>query len=596
MVTDADERQAADAEYETLVQFLYRAPVGLIDAQADGTVQLMTPMAAQLLMPLARRGGLSNLFDVLQDALPQLRTLAAERPERGAVCEALRFNGAVGRSTGGQPAVLSLSLFRSEDGRLTGVLHDATREEQRQRRRLDAAASTDSLTGLPNRHAVHEHLGARISCAFAAGRTLAVLFINCDRFQHINDTAGHGAGDAVLVQIAARLRQAVQAPPLAVADTVPAPLDPARILPPPLVGRVGGDEFVVVAELDDAGGDADTLAARVAEALRRPYQLGRRSMQCPVSIGIAFPRQADEAPAESLYNARLAMAEAKREGGGQALPFDTLMRERAHRRTHLENDLRRAIGSPQMYVVYQPVVRLADRRVEAVEALVRWQHPVLGALPPMEFIGIAEDAGLIGELGAFVLDSACHQFAAWRRRYGERGPQLLAVNLSRGQLPQPTLVGDIQELLAASGLNPAELQLEVTESLAAQDEAVQMRLHEIKRLGLTLALDDFGTGYSSLASLHQLPIDVVKIDRSFVSQLETSEHHRVLVEATIKVARSLRLRTVAEGIETEGQARILTDLRCDKGQGYYFARPLEVAQFEAWIDSRSGPAATPRPG
>lgn len=588
-----DQSASDDAEYETLVQFLYRTPVGLIDAGSDGAVHLMTPMAAQLLMPLAPRRDLSNLFDALQGVLPQLRALVdALQPGRGAVCEALRFNAATRGPPPAPPAVLSLSLYRADDGRLTGVLYDATREERRQRRRLDVAASTDSLTGLANRSAVHENLGHRVTRAFSSGRRLAVLFINCDRFQHINDTAGHAAGDALLRQVAGRLLHVAQASPMGPADTVPAPLEwqPTTLLSPapaPMVGRVGGDEFVVVAELDEAAQSVGDLANRIAAALGRPYALGGRSMLCPVSIGVAFVQHVGETPGESLYNARLAMAEAKREGGGHAKLFDGLMLERAKRRTRLENDLRRAVATQALYVVYQPVVLLQNNAVEAVEALVRWQHPELGAISPVEFIGIAEECGLIAELGTFVLQRACHQFAAWRRRYPDNGPRLLAVNLSRGQLPQPTLASDIQALLQASGLAASELQLEVTESLAAQDEAVQTRLHGLKRLGLTLALDDFGTGYSSLASLHQLPMDVVKIDRSFVSQIETSEHHRVLVEATIKVAKSLRLRTVAEGIETPGQAQILSAMQCDKGQGYFFARPLEVAAFEAWLERRT---------
>jgi EAL domain-containing protein (putative c-di-GMP-specific phosphodiesterase class I) len=241
------------------------------------------------------------------------------------------------------------------------------------------------------------------------------------------------------------------------------------------------------------------------------------------------------------------------------------------------------VQADELFVVYQPVVSLRTGRIEAVEALVRWQHPVRGLVSPVDFIGIAEETGLIVDVGAFVLREACRQFMRWQRQHGARAPGLMAVNLSRGQLPHPSLVDDVAALLAETGMRPAQLQLEVTESMAAQDAAVQMRLRELKRLGLTLALDDFGTGYSSLASLHQLPIDVLKIDRSFVSQLETSPHHRVLVEATVRVAQSLSLRTVAEGIETEAQAAMLAAMQCDKGQGYHFAQPLRVAAFDAWL-------------
>ena len=574
----------ADAsEYQELVQFLYRTPVGLVDMDAQGRIHLMTPMAAQLLMPLCGGRALTNLFDALDDALPQLRSLVASSPlHKGAICEALRFGGQAPGATRGM--VLSLSLFRSEGGRLTAVLHDASREERRHQRRLEAAAHTDSLTGLPSRQTVHDHLGECLAHPTDADRVLTVLFLNCDRFQHINDTAGHAAGDAVLGQVAARLLDAMEATPLQAADTMPAPLEPARRVPHAMVGRVGGDEFAIVVELERAPHAAEALAARIATALSRPYMLDGRPMQCPVSIGIAFAQPGRETPGRSLYNARLAMAEAKRAGGNRTRLFDDLMLDRTRRRTSLENDLRKAIGTAQLYVVYQPVVRLQDHALDAVEALVRWRHPVHGALSPVEFIGIAEDSGLIGALGHFVLATACHQFAQWQRRYGTRAPRVLAVNLSRGQLPQPSLAADIQELLRETGLPASALQLEVTESLAAQDEVVQMRLHELKRLGLTLALDDFGTGYSSLASLYQLPVDTLKIDRSFVSQLETSAHHRVLAEATIKVAQSLNFRTVAEGIETQGQADILTAMNCDKGQGYLFARPMEPVPFESWLN------------
>ncbi|MGC3986163.1 MAG: bifunctional diguanylate cyclase/phosphodiesterase [Pseudorhodoferax sp.] len=571
---------------QDLIQFLYRSPVGLIDADSDGRIALMTPMAAQLLLPLCGTAALDNLFDALERPLPRLRAIAAASGKaKGAVCVALRFPGVAG--PGGEMSILSLSLFRADGGRLTAVLHDATREERRQRRRVEAAAYTDGLTGLPNRQAVQEHLGLLLSQSGTSAPLYAVIFLNCDRFQHINDSEGHTAGDALLGLIAGRLREVCDAAPAMQEETAPAGLEPTAAGARPLVGRVGGDEFAVIAELGDAATDLQALLTRLVSALEQPYVLGGRSTRCRFSVGVALAVAGEETPGRCLYHARLAMTEAKREGGARTRLFDTLMLQRTHRRTSLENDLRRAIGTSELHVVYQPVVRLADGRVEAVEALVRWQHPLHGALSPVEFIGIAEDSGLIGALGSFVLATACRQFAQWRRKYPTTGPGLLAVNLSRGQLPQPSLVADIEDVLRATGMAAESLQLEVTESLAAQDEAVQMRLHELKRLGLTLALDDFGTGYSSLASLYQLPVDLLKIDRSFVSQLETSAHHRVLAEATIKVAKSLNFRTVAEGIETVGQAEILRAMQCDKGQGYLFARPLKAPEFEAWLERQS---------
>ena len=575
-------------EFQSLIQFLYRTPVGLIDADADGHIRMMNPMGAQLLMPLAHAGQLDNLFDALQDVLPDLRRVAARRVgPKGVLCEGLRFDGGrPGRSASPErKRTLALSLFSAEAGRLTAVVHDATQDERRMRRRVDAAANTDSLTRLANRQALHAYLAARLEEGAWRARQVVLLVINCDRFQHVNDTAGQTTGDAVLAQLAMRLVSVVDAAPPKSMETVPAPLEMA-IAQQGLVARIAGDEFAVAIERDPQPGLAVELASRLLQVLDQPYLLEGQSLRCPVSIGIAFASEKSHTAGDLLYHARLAMVAAKDAGGNRSVAFDQALEHRARERSALENDLRRAVEEGELFVVYQPVISLRTGALQAVEALVRWQHPVRGLVSPVEFIGIAEESGLIVELGAFVLRTACRQFVRWQRQHGERAPALLAVNLSRGQLPDPSLVHDVAALLRETGMQPSQLQLEVTESMAAQDTAVQMRLRELKRLGLTLALDDFGTGYSSLASLYQLPIDVLKIDRSFVSQLETSRHHRVLVEATIRVAQSLNFQTVAEGIETAAQAQLLAEMRCDKGQGYHFAKPLGVAQFDAWVNAR----------
>jgi EAL domain-containing protein (putative c-di-GMP-specific phosphodiesterase class I) len=242
--------------------------------------------------------------------------------------------------------------------------------------------------------------------------------------------------------------------------------------------------------------------------------------------------------------------------------------------------------------MYQPVVGLLPNggtdHAAGVEALVRWRHPVRGVVPPFEFIEVAEQCGLIGALGDFVLTTACRDFVRWQGLLGPAAPKLLAVNLSRAQLAQPHFAASVHATLRDTGMQPSALQLEVTESLAAQDQEIQLRLHELKAVGVTLALDDFGTGYSSLSSLHLLPVDTVKIDRSFVCQADTSAHHRVLIEATVKVAQSLGMGTVAEGIETEEQARAVRELHCAKGQGYLFSRPLLDAALVEWVRERSG--------
>jgi diguanylate cyclase (GGDEF)-like protein len=585
-------------EHEALLQFLYRAPIGLVQTNLAGDIEMINPMSARLLMPLSVDANLINLFAVLGRFAPDLRRLtAAYEQSSGVICESLRVPIVAGESD--CPAetpsqVLSVSLLKLDDARLMAVLCDATIEVEREQqglvRRLSTAAHTDTLTQLPNRAAAHERLRLALErVTTEPGNGLAVLFLNCDRFRQINDTLGHAAGDKVLGLITERVRSTLRAAGRRV--------DGAGLRggAEPMAARLGSDEFLVVLEDLARPDDVHAVASRLLDVLGKPYGIGAQQLHCGFSMGVVLGAQASEDADTVLQDASIAMVEAKRAGGGRYVVFEPAMRQRAAHRAGTEADLRRALAEGQLFVVYQPVVAFnpdgAPGRAASVEALVRWRHPVRGLIPPVEFIVVAEETGLIGPLGDFVLATACVQFMAWQSSLGPRAPKTLAVNLSRAQLHDATLVESVRTLLGVTGMQPEQLQLEVTESFAAQDETVKARLHELKAIGITLALDDFGTGYSSLSSLHLLPVHTVKVDRSFVSQADTSRHHRVLIEATIRVANSLGMSTVAEGIETAAQESVVRQLGCDKGQGYLFSKPLTADELVRWLSVEESCAA-----
>ncbi|MFO1338724.1 MAG: EAL domain-containing protein [Burkholderiaceae bacterium] len=475
-------------------------------------------------------------------------------------------------------------IERQGDGRarrMAGVHLDIT-SRKRLEQALSDAALTDALTQLPNRAGIQRALARCVARAHQEpGYAFAVLFMDFDRFKLVNDSLGHDAGDELLRQIAQRVKQALRpGDDVALVSELGGLTDPGAL--GDTAGRLGGDEFVVLLERIARPEDAAVVAQRLLDALAEPYQLAGRAVQSTASIGIVTSDVSSATVESVLRDADTAMYEAKRRGRGLYAVFDPEMHRRIRHAMELESDLRQALERDEFHVVYQPIVDLATRRPLGLEALARWRHPLRGAVSPADFVPLAEETGLIGALGERVLRRACADMARWQRTLGAEGPRRLAVNLSRAQLRPGVLAATVRAALADAGLVPGVLQLEITETLAMQGESALAVLRELRAMGVGLSLDDFGTGYSSLASLDQLPIDTVKIDRAFVAKMVDSSYQMALVQSTVQVADALRLAVVAEGVETEAQARALSTLGCHRAQGFLYGRPMPAADLAAW--------------
>jgi diguanylate cyclase (GGDEF)-like protein/PAS domain S-box-containing protein len=424
---------------------------------------------------------------------------------------------------------------------------------------------SDPLTGLPNRLLFIDRLGRIIKHAKRRKDHLfAVLFLDLDGFKMINDSVGHLIGDQLLLGVASRLEKCLRA-----TDTV------ARLGESFTVARLGGDEFTVL--LDDLKdpSDAKRAAERLMKALTAPFILGGKEVFTSVSIGIALSNPAYEQADEILRDADTAMYRAKSLGKARYEVFDADMRASVMARLQLETDLRHALEREEFRNFYQPIVSLASGKIAGFEALLRWQHPTRGLLGPEEFIAVAEETGLIRELGWWNLREACRQISDWKAQ-PDADPELtISVNLSVKQFLQPNLVSDIKNLLRELAFPPESLKLEITESTVMGDPiaAVEMLL-QIKALGIRLAIDDFGTGYSSLSYLHRFPLDTLKIDRSFISGICEGGEGMEIARTIMPLASNLRLDVVAEGVETIEQVALLKKLRCKFAQGFYFSRPL----------------------
>jgi diguanylate cyclase (GGDEF)-like protein len=431
--------------------------------------------------------------------------------------------------------------------------------ERASAQRIEHMAYHDALTSLPNRTLFSRMLEQSLLDARRARKQLAVMFIDLDRFKNINDTLGHEAGDALLKDVAARLRTALRA-----SDRV---------------ARLGGDEFVVlVTEIDDDTA-LPTVANKVIAAVARPCRLGDQDFRVTASIGISvYPIDGLDEPT-LMKHADIAMYQAKEDGRNGFAFYSDDLNHHSVERLAFESNLRHALEDRQFEIHYQPKVDCKTGRITGVEALLRWRHPDLGLVPPSKFIPVAEETGLIVPIGRWVLRNACRQLMAWRR--AGFPAMRMAVNLSGRQFADDRLLDDVRTILAETALPPDSLEIEITESVLMADvRKTRAVLKAFRALSIRLSVDDFGTGYSSLSNLKRFPVDTIKVDRSFVRDLATNDEDKAIANAIIAMGRTLGMSIVAEGVETDAQASFLRDQGCDEIQGFFYSRPVPPSELE----------------
>ena len=413
----------------------------------------------------------------------------------------------------------------------------------------------DSLTGLANRVLLLERLDHAVLRGRRSGKLAAVLFVDLDRFKAINDLYGHDIGDELLVAVAQRLT--------------------ATLRPGDTLARMSGDEFVVLCEDIDGQAHVAQIAARIGTAVAAPFVLSAHEVEITASVGIAFSGRGDQLSGQLLHDADTAMYQAKRKGGAREQIVDLREQDRATQRAGLERELRGATARGELRTEYQPIVDTSNGSITGVEALLRWDHPTQGLVMPTVFVPLAEQSGLITEIGRWALEQACRDRHCWE--YRDTDELTMSVNVSAHQLMSPNYAADVAAVLTHTDIDPKLVTLEMTESVFVEDgERAFVVLNELKRIGVRLALDDFGTGYSSLNYLKRFPIDIVKIDQGFVADMAHDRSSQAIVHAVIELSHTLGLTVVAEGVETAAQHQQLAALGCDSCQGYYFAHPMSA--------------------
>lgn len=457
-------------------------------------------------------------------------------------------------------ALVGVSLIRdseSSSSHLIFQIQDITARKNAEEQ-LVHEAFHDALTGLPNRAWFMEQLEASLAQVKQdKDRLFAVLFLDLDRFKTVNDSIGHMVGDQLLIGIAERLRHCLR--------------DGDRI------ARLGGDEFTILLNGIRDTGWAIKIAEKIQKHVSRPFNLGGYEACTTASIGIAFSDPGYDRPEDFLRDADTAMYQAKLLGKARHVVFDKGMHVDAMKLLQLETDLRRAIDRQEFLIGYQPIVSLETGKLSGFEALVRWQHPDRGLVPPNEFIAVAEETGFIVPIGQWVLLEACRQMRRWQREFPLSEALYVSVNLSSKQFTHSNLVQQVSRILNITGLEPHSLKLEITERIVMENiEGATGILEQLRALGVELSIDDFGTGYSSLSYLHRLPIDTLKIDRSFISCMSENNQNKEIVRTIILLAQNLSMGVIAEGVETREQLDQLCELNCQDGQGFFFSRPLDA--------------------
>lgn len=570
--------QALRTSEEKFKEMAEQLPEGLFECDLTGRISYANPRILRDCgyTPEDVTRGL-NMLDLVAEedrerAKDDLARTAAGSPHQGREYTFLRKQGQR------FPAVVyPAAILR--DGHAVGVrgiLVDITQQKQMEEE-LVRAAQVDKLTGLANRASLLDRLQRAVERARSGAGRFVVMFMDFDRFKVVNDSLGHMVGDELLVAMSRRLTGQIRRG----MDTL------AQVESETLAARLGGDEFVLLLEGFREVADAMSVAERVVEALAVPYEIGQHRIVSTASIGVVMGDGSYTQAEEVLRDADTAMYEAKVRGRGRAVLFDQSMQDRARRRMEIETDLRGALDGGQLELYYQPIVSLETGTAHSYEALARWKHPRQGWISPAEFIPVAEDCGLILPLGEWAFTQACRQMAAWRKELGRDAVPAVSVNLSRRQVVMPELPGQLRRITATAGLEPGAIMLEITESAVMDDVATASRvIRQIKELGFQVALDDFGMGYSSLGSLHLFPIDVLKIDRSFVANLERGRDYAALVHTITGLARNLGMRVVAEGVDTEAKLTMLQALECQYAQGFLLARPMPAHQVASYRPPR----------